>query len=166
MTDALAGAIADPGAYRTAVRKLVGRASRTTTSTTTTTTEIGVLRLDGVKVKAGRGYKIGGSTYVLASSVNGDGITARLRVTTDGSTATTSSTSFADLAVQTITSTGSGAGVLQRYYYPSADEILSILLTVVRTAGTGNVSINAVNSNIDLEVEEIGPDTGNVGVAL
>lgn len=166
VTDALAGAIADPGAYRTAVRKLVGRAARTTTSSTTTTTEIGVLRLDGVKVKAGRGYRIGGSTYMLSSSVNGDGVMARIRATTDGSTAAVTSTVLAELLIQTLTAQGSGSGRLERFYYPSADETLSILLSVVRIQGTGNVSITAVNNNIDLEVEDIGPDTGNIGVAL
>jgi hypothetical protein len=63
---------------------------RTTTSTSTTT-EVGVLRIDSVSLKANRSYRIWTSPLFLLSSTTGDVVTGRIRVNTAG-TATTAST--------------------------------------------------------------------------
>lgn len=163
---ALAGEVANPQTYNDDVRKLVRRAARTTTSSTTTTTEIGVLRLDGVPVKAGRSYLILAGHLMLSSSVNNDGIVARFRMTTDGSTVVVGSTQRAELRLQTLDSQGQAAAPMGFTYYPAADEELSIWLGVIRISGTGNVSISVINGLISFEVYDTGPDPGNTGVSL
>lgn len=162
---AYAGQIADPAQYDNDTRKLVARAARITDTSTTTTGELAVLRADGIPLKAGRFYWITTSTLLLVSSANGDGIRARLRASTTG-TATTSDTEIAQALVQTLTGQGSASGICACPYYPASDTTLSIVLTVVRVQGTGNVKISVVNSLIDFQVFDCGVDVGNIGVTL
>lgn len=162
---ALAGAIADPGQYNIDIKKLVARARRETTSTTTTT-EIAVMRLDSVPVKAGRHYRICTSPLHLLSTVNTDAITARIRYTTDGSTPTTSSTQMGQLTVTRSQAVSDSASMILEHT-PASDQELSLLLTVGRTIGTGNVSMEGgATFPIILWVDDMGPDTGNVGINL
>jgi hypothetical protein len=162
---ALSGQIADPQIYNDDTRKLVARARRETDGTTTTT-EIGVLRIDGMALKSGRHYVVLTSDIVISSSVNNDVITGRFRYTTDGTTATTSSTQLAQL--NGIFNFAAGAGmVITTEINPASDQTVSLLLSVGRTAGTGNVKFlgNAVYP-ICIWVYDMGVDTGDVGVDL
>lgn len=158
---ALAGGPADPGQYNTDTRRLVARARRETDSSTTTT-ETAVLRIDGIPLKSGRHYRLSTSVLNVNSSVTTDVITARLRATTDGSTAGTSSTQ----SVQS-TQLAARSTLIAVDMTPAADQTVSLLLTVGRTSGSGNVLIegNAVYP-ICIWVDDKGLDTGNVGISL
>lgn len=162
---AYAGQIASPADYITDTRKLIGRGSRTTSSSTTTT-ETSVLRIDGVSLKANRHYRITSSVLFTSSSVNNDVVTVRLRSTTDGTTATTSSTQIGQNNAIWNFAAGPGETVCADVN-PGSDVTMSLLLTVGRTAGTGNVSIlGASTFPISVWIDDMGPDTGNIGIAL
>lgn len=145
---------------------IVARGRRTTTSSSTTT-EVAVLRIDDIPVLAGRTYKISTSCMSIGSTVNGDIALANIRYTTDGSTPTTSSTALGGLGVQVPSAAIGMAHPFIGYFFPSSDQIFSVLLSVARASGTGSVSIGAVATQvIDLIVEDMGFDTGDVGVDL
>lgn len=143
---------------------ILARGKRTTNSTTTTT-EVGVLRLDDVPIQAGRTYLIYTSTLLADSSVANDGVEGLLRYTTDGSTPTTSSTILAQTVdVQTNAAQSTDVAVIASYT-PAADETLSVLLTVARTTGTGNVGLlGAATTPIELFIEDKGLDVTDTGV--
>lgn len=145
---------------------VIARGNRITSSTTTTT-EIGVLRLDNVPVYAGRTYRIYTSALRLDTSVANDVVRANLRITTDGSAATTSSTllSLSQVRAEDVTDQYTAPIVID--YSPPNDGLLSILLTVSRSSGTGNVSIIATGTApCNLVVEDIGLDPGDTGVDI
>lgn len=153
--------------YINAIRTgIIARGRRVTTSSTTTTV-VGVLRLDGIPIIGGRTYKISTSCISMQSSVANDIVTSNIRYTTDGSTPTTSSAALGGVSA-TVTNTSFGIAVpFIGYYYPTSNETLSVLLTVGRTAGTGNVSLGgSAVQPIDLFVEDAGYDTGDVGVDI
>jgi len=162
---ALGGEISDPGQYGTDTKKLVARARRESDSSTTTT-ETGVLQIEGLVLKAGRHYRVSTGPLQANSSVLNDVITARIRYTTDGSTATTSSTQLAQMTADHNISAGKGWPILSEIT-PAADQIVSLLLTVGRTSGSGNALLegNAVYP-ICVWVDDAGLDTGNVGISL
>lgn len=162
---ALAGGPADPGQYNTDTRKLVGRGRRETDSSTTTT-ETGVLRIDGLALKSGRHYRVSTTPMQINSSVLNDVVTVRFRYTTDGSTATTSSTQLGQITADHNISAGKGAP-LQGEVTPGSDQTVSLLLTVGRTSGSGNALIegNAIYP-ICIWVDDHGPDSGNVGIPM
>jgi hypothetical protein len=163
---ALAGQIADPGDYNREIKKLIARAGPRVSSSSTTTTEIGVLRVDGIALKAGRHYRVTTSTLLIASSVSTDVVTVRFRSTTDGSTATTSSTQL-DLNSAIYNFTAGPGMTMAVDINPVSDIVLSLLLTVARTAGTGNVSlVGGVTFPIGFWVDDMGPDTGSIGISL
>lgn len=149
-----------------AVPRIVARGNRTTSSTATTT-EVGVLRLDNIPVLSGKIYPVFLNGVVFASSASGDLIEARLRASTSGA-ATTSSTQFGSTTESSFT-----AGGNQRIqpavalYIPSGDATLSILLSVARVSGTGNVSllVSAATHNPNLWVEQW-TDPGDTGVDI
>lgn len=163
---ALAGQTATADQYNEDVQKLIGFGQRLSNSSTTTT-EIGVLRLDDIPILAGHRYEISTSTLLLGTSVANDIVTARLRYTTDGSTPSTSST-LLTLAGERIEVTASGGYALVRATYaPAADETLSVLLTVGRASGTGNVGINYGSAApIEVYVIDLGEDPGDTGVDI
>lgn len=146
---------------------LTARGNRTTSSTTTTT-EVGVLRIDDVPMYAGRAYKIWTSPLVLDTSVNADIARGALRHTTDGSTPTTSSTLMDAGGQGGMASAANGeTRIIQIVYVPAADELFSVLLTVSRIAGTGNISIvGAAGFHINVYIEDIGQDPGDTGVDI
>lgn len=162
VTFARAGAVADPGGTNDEMRKLVARGSRSSASSPSTGTEIGVLRIDGVRLKAGRSYWITSSSLLLNSSVSDDEVRARLRVATGGDTATTSST---EIALGMVADTPTSATVAAPRF-PASDEELSILLTVQRTGGSGNAVVEAVAGGTHIFVHDTGPDLGNIGQSL
>lgn len=162
----LAGAIADPGAYNDDTRKLVARARRTTGSSTTTT-EVGVLQIDGVPVQAGRVYLIETNAVGVDTTVANDGGRLQIRVATGGATATTSSTVL-DLAQQVIPNIAHSEHFPCGAMYPAAsDDVLSVLLTVARSSGTGSLSVVADPTfPVDLLVWDAGVDPGDTGMVL
>ena len=147
---------------------IVARGRRTTnSSTTTSTTGIGVLRIDDVPVKAGRLYRIYTGPLAVVSTVAGDIPRAKVTFTTDGSTPTASSTTLDGTQTNGVIDTNSQSNndVISALYAPAGDEILSLLLCVLRGSGTGNASINGTAPNIiELVIEDIGVDSGDVGV--
>lgn len=145
---------------------ILARGNRNTSSTTTTT-EQGVLRLDDIPVYAGRTYRVWTSPLFLDTSVANDVIRALVRYTTDGSTPTTSSSVLSFVQARAEDVTDQYAIPFTCDYSPSADQLLSVLLTVARRSGTGNVSIiGATSGPINLVVEDIGMDPGDTGVDI
>ena len=164
---ALSGEIADPGQYLIDTRKRIARTTRTSNSSNATITEVEVLRLDGIKFTAGRTYQLHTSSLLLVSSVTGDLIGVRFRYSSTG-TATSSSTElhFGDRRIPT-GGTSESFGVLARSYNPSSDETGSLLLTVARSAGTGNCQILASSAyQVELLVDDMGSDPGDTGTSL
>lgn len=150
-----------------ATQKGLYRGERLSSSSTTTTTEIGVLRLTGIPLLGGHGYWIRTSSLIYDSSVNGDAVTARIRHTTDGSTPTTSSALIAGGLEHVSSSSGQSVAPIARYYVPSADQTLGLILCVVRVAGTGTVGLlSATGFPIDLVVDYDGLAPADTGVDL
>lgn len=144
---------------------VIARADRTTSSSTTTT-EVGVLRLDNIPIKAGRFYKVCVAGIILNSTVAGDLLEARIRGNTAG-VATTGSTQFGSMADSSHSASGSQKvqPVQAMYPIPGGDVTLSVLLSIARVTGTGTVGIpvTAPQYNIDMWVEDLGiapSDTG------
>lgn len=148
-------------------RKIIARAERTTNGTLTTTVEQGYLRLDGVPIVAGQAYRIWTSPLIFESSVANDLITAPIRVSTSGA-ATTSSTEITALAESSYTASGNQrTKSITSLYIATVTGTLSILLSYVRSNGTGNVRINAaVTIPAQLSIESMGTDPGNTGISI
>jgi hypothetical protein len=157
-----AGGIADPGQYRVDTRKCIARARRiTSSSTASSSTNVTVLRVDGVAVVAGRLYRICTTPLLAASTVGTDVVGATIRVSSTG-TAVVGSTEL-----QAAAATAARTMPIATWYAPTADEELSILLSVLRISGSGNCSIaSGANVPIDLLVFDDGPDPGNIGASL
>jgi hypothetical protein len=148
-------------------QRLLAYGLRTTNGTTTTTTEQGYMRLDGVPIISGQTYRIWTSPFIMESSVANDLLTCPIRVNTSGA-ATTGSTQITGLA-----DTSFSASLNQRtksitvLYIATVTGALSILLSYVRSNGSGNVRINA--SSIfpaQLAIEAMGANPGNTGVSI
>lgn len=164
---ALAGQVANPQTYNDDTRKLVARASRVTNSSTTTT-EIDVLRLDGLALKAGRVYNFRTGSLQPVSSVANDYIAVKLRYSSTGTASTAGASTVLMAAQARITGAGGNETVhADVMYAPAADETGSLVLTIARVSGTGNASISGgATLPIDLCVYDCGPDPGNTGVSL
>ena len=146
--------------------RIVARAKRETASSTTTT-EIAVLRLDGIVIKNGWVYEICTSPLVFDSSVANDVIWGRLRTSTSGA-ATTSSTILDAMAETANSASGNQrAAGFSTLYESAVDGVLSVLLSVARIGGTGNVRFSASTSfPMHLWVRNGGEDPGDTGVEL
>lgn len=147
---------------------VLARAQRTTASSGSTGTEVGVLRLDDVPIYAGRLYRIFTGNLNIDTSVADDIAHCRLRITTDGSTPSTSSTQLGGGMRDDMASASAGPIIaITHLYAPSADETLSVLLTVNRIAGTGTIVIYGdATTTIDLAIEDVGLDPGDTGVDI
>lgn len=145
---------------------IVARIERTSTSSGTTgTTELPVLRGDNIVCKAGRAYRFS-FQGVVSSTVNDDGFTTRLRLQTGGSNATTSSTEVARDPRQTLSAQGSAGSSLSYTHCPASDQTVSVLLSLVRTQGTGVLTVQAINNLIQIIVEDLGFAPATSGTAL
>lgn len=144
---------------------VVGRGRRTTSTGNVTTTETGVLRLE-VPVYAGRLYMIKTSNINIDTSVDNDIGRVAVRYSTSGN-ATTSST-LGNYVRETIDSaTNSNVHDLTMFYVASADATLSVLLTLLRQGGTGNLIVFCSGTDIlDLVVTDLGPDPGDSGTVI
>ena len=145
---------------------IIARGNRVTSSSTTTT-EVAVLRLDDIPVYAGRTYRIWTTPLRLDTSVANDVARVNLRHTTDGSTPDTSSTLLTNSQSTLTDATNANSASIEIDYSPAADQLLSVVLTVSRQSGTGNISIVAASTvPINLVVEDIGLDPGDTGTDL
>lgn len=155
-----------PAARLNALPKGVVMRAQRTTSSSTTTTEVGVLRLDGVPIVAGRSYRIWTSPLAVHSSAANDVVRARLRVSTSG-TATTSSTQLAITQDIVPNTAHPPAPSISSRYDPTSSGTLSVLLTVGRQTGTGNVDIlSGSGLEIELVVEDVGLAVSDTGVDI
>jgi hypothetical protein len=167
-----AGEIVTADQYNRDTEKIVNRARRVTTSGNATTTGVAtaVLRLDDTTIAGGYLYGIRTSSLALQASAVGTYCRAQIHYTTDGSTPTTSSSVLPGAVTQTISAVVSQSinSPILGLYSPGSDEVLSLLLSIVRTGGTaGNVTIFADATNtIDMWIENLGLDPGDSGVDL
>lgn len=165
---ALAGQPADPGQYLIDMRggTIIARTQRTSDSTGTTT-EVGVVQLESVPVKSGRAYWIGCSTLSVSGGA-ADVVGVRIRYTTDDSTATTSSTSLKYQQTTIRTGTPDEPLAVGVWYFPSADQNLSLLLTCARIAGIAGNALIQGGSDIPIQllVVDCGIDPGDTGITL
>lgn len=149
--------------------RCIARGKRVTNSTGTTT-EQGVLRLDGVPVKTGRLYRIYTNFISVDSSVANDVISGKLRYTTDGTNATTSSTLLSSTQHLQANATAGEHILVDEDYTPGSDVNLSILLTCSRAVGSGTVAFLGGSTGnpppISLYVVDMGEDPGDTGVDI
>lgn len=164
---AYAGQIASPSDYNNDTRKLIARANRVTSSSTTTT-ESDVLRLDGLALKAGRVYNFHTGSLQPVSSIANDYIAIKLRYSSTGTASTAGASTVLMTAQSRITgASGNETAHADVLYVPAADETGSLVLTISRVSGTGNVSIGSgATLPIELWVFDCGVDPGNTGVSL
>lgn len=144
----------------------IARGNRTTSSSTTTS-EVGVLRLDDIPLKAGQLYIIQTSSMFLGSTTSGDGIGATLRYTIDGSTPNpTTSTRLA--SIHALAGSSSPALPLIAKYIPGSNLDFSVVLTVVRWSGSGTVSMgtDANHPDIDLMIIAAGAAPADTGTDI
>lgn len=161
-----AGQKADPGQYRDDVRKRVARARRETNSSNSSGSEVEVLRLDGVQLKAGHTYTIWCPVVRQRTNTVGDLIRSRLRQSTTG-TATTASDEKQSIAERFATANDDLTRSMGYSYSPASDETLSVLVTVIRASGGGVAFLQASSSQpLELFVDDMGEDPGDTGVVL
>lgn len=157
-------------ALETGQQAFIARARRITASGNVTTTETGVLRVDNVLVKAGSIIQVQTGPLNLDTDVAETVATARLRVAysaTTGTTATTSSGLIGTYRANQENASQSNVGTFNGFYIVAADGYISVLLSILRQAGTGNIVAFADASNpIDLVVQFGGADPGDTGVVI
>lgn len=134
-------------------------------ATLTSATEAGIYRFDTGDVgtlKAGRAYSIRAPRLRWSSTVATDHVKFHIRLNTAG-TATTSS------AIQgRCESSHLETVAFEVFRYPSVDEPnVSILLSWVRTNGSGTITLQGVDENgIDFVVQDCGPAPAATGTAV
>lgn len=136
------------------------------TDKTYTGTEVGVLRLDSITVKAGFRYLIMSSSLRLGV-VTGETGKASIRYSTTGS-ATTSDTVLSSVEANVNTAfTPAQTPAIITSYTPASSGTLSILLTVYRSGGSGNVTMTGNSAQpIELYVVVAAADPGDTGVDI
>lgn len=150
--------------------RCIKRARRITNSSTSASTVlVPTLRLDGAPIYTGRQYTIVTSSCLFDTSNVGDMARIALTYTTDGSTPTTASPILPggqDQVYLGNTSSGVHAKICTPYI-PTADETLSLLLSIARVQGAGTVQLLADGTHIiDLRIIDQGEDPGDTGVDL
>jgi hypothetical protein len=141
------------------------RGIRTTDSSATSgTTEIGVIRLDDLDLKAGKVYLVTSGNLRPDLSVATDRVKVNLRYSSAGS-ATNSSTEIGRVESATVGDLNSlppVSGVIT----PASDEATaSVRLSIVRPTGTGTFFLEAdPQHGIQIRVFCIGDDPGDSGI--
>lgn len=137
-----------------------------TTSKTFSGTEIGAVRLNSVALLGGYRYKIMTSPLVI-SAVSGETGRVYVRYSTSG-TAGTSDTILG--AVEANVNTAFRpvqTPVVCMTYAPGSNVTFSCILSVSRSGGSGNATLNGTTDQpIEFWIEAAGPDTGDTGVDL
>ena len=141
--------------------RVIARGLRTSNQTSTGT-ESGVLRLTGVPVQADHGYHIYTSTLNLQPSATGLTAEARIRITTNNTTPTSSSTQVGSGLMEGVaTSVPRNGTVVATEYYPVADGVLGVFLGWILVGGAGTATLlGGTTSPIALYVEDMGADVG------
>lgn len=136
------------------------------TSKTFTGTETGVVRLNAVALLGGYRYVIQTSSLIIGT-VSGECGKANLRYSTSG-TAGTSDTILGAVEANANSGTRPVQGpILSVTYAPGANVSFSCILTLLRSGGSGNVSITGASDQpIELWITCVGPDTGDTGVDI
>lgn len=142
----------------------IARAYRgTAAGPTSGTTELSILRLDDIAMEADRSYRITVSGIRFDQSVATDHFKWNLRYSTSGD-ATTSSTVLNRTELTGDTDTGPPIIAWRR---PTSAETVSILLTLLRTLGTGTATTTADDENdIQMVVEDCGVAVADTGTVL
>ena len=145
----------------------VGFAERVSNGTTTTTTEKTYLRLDSIPIINGYSYLAITTPLIIESSVAADLVQVVLRGDTTGA-ATTASTAFTLLAQPSKSASGAQNTAMLAYRFKaSSTGNLSLLLSYLRSAGTGNVRVNALSTiPAQLSVFRMGLGLADTGVDL
>lgn len=141
---------------------------RRTTDKTGITAEVGVLRIDGMTLKANKGF------LFLSSSLMIDGTTgetwlARFRINTTGAAATTTSTEIGSIqgTAQGSFVNAAGGAIVTDYYPGAADQTVSVILTLNRVGGSNPMNIRAsAVKPLSIMVIALGLDPGDSGVSL
>lgn len=157
-------------ALETGAQAVIARARRTTATGAITTTETGVIRIDNIPVQAGKIYRIGTSNVNMDGSVANDTAACRFRVAFSaslGTVATTASPQIANIRQTMDDITNSNIFPSQCFYLATADGYISILMSAVRTSGTGNLIIFCSGVDIlDFVVEYGGTAPADTGVII
>ena len=150
--------------------KIIARGQRTTATAAITTTETGVIRLDDVPVRNGYCYEITVDNINIDTSVANDIGIVRMRyvfAASAGSTATTTSTQLNTWRNTIDDATNSNVLPWVNHYFATADGFLSILFSLQRQAGTGNLIWFCSATDVcNVVVKDIGSDPGNTGVVI
>lgn len=168
MTDLAAGQLLTASLFNMKARKRVARARRVSnSSSSTSTTEVAVMRLDDIPILGGHNYRIG-YQCTLDVGTNVDTLRTILRITTDGSTPTTSSGVLGGSGAEELLSNAATpvSNFTETDYSPASDELLSILLSVRHVVGTSAGIIQADGSvfHTQMYVDDMGDDPGDTGV--
>ena len=151
-------------------QSVVARTRRTTSTGTITTTETGVLRIDNIPVKAGNIYQLNTGNINIDTSVANDVGDARIRIAYAAGTGTLATTASAQIGHMRNTIDDisfSNTIPINTFYLATADGYVSIILTLQRMAGSGNLIIFcAGNEILDFVVQFGGADPGDTGVIL
>lgn len=157
-------------ALETAAQVVLKRGRRTTATGNVTTTETGFLRIDNIPVVAGGIYQFTTTNMNVDTTVSNDISDVRCRVAYSASTgtaATTSSTQIAHFRNTIDDASQSNVLPLNGFYIATADGYISLLLSVVRVTGTGNIVVFCSGSEIlDFVVQFGGTDPGDTGVVI
>lgn len=151
---------------------VIARGVRTTNSTGTTT-EVGVLRIDDIPIFEGRLYRVALATScIYGSTAANDLLEGRLYYSLTGAAAVGVNL-FGTLSIESRTAGGAQYTDGTSTFLPSpvvtgaGTGTLSVLFTVLRTAGAGTVSIPASASYpVHMVVEDMGVDPGDTGVLI
>ena len=136
----------------------------TNSAATSGTTELPLLRLDNVIFEAGRAYRIEISELRVDLSVTTDHFKFNLRLNTGG-TATIASTPV--LTRSELTGDLDSYPPIIAFRRPSSLETASMLLSIVRTSGTGTGTVQADDDNdIQFSVQDLGIAVSDTGVVL
>jgi hypothetical protein len=146
------------------------RARRTTSTGSVTTTETPFLRLDNIPVASGRIYQINTTNINLDTSIDNDIGDVKCRVafsSTTGTLATIASTQLTHMRNTIDSAAQSNVLPMNAFYIAPSDGYISLLLSLVRVTGTGNLIIFASSTEIlDFVVQYAGIDPGDTGVVL
>lgn len=157
----------DGSVWRPMVGANLARAQRVTASSTTTG-EIGVIRLDNISVVPGHLLRIWTAPLLLQSTAAADLIGSRVRVLTSATAVSGAATPASPQIGATLQQPGNAtspesAGHSVPFVVPAGVASISVLLTVVRIAGSGSVNLA---QQCDLLVDDLGPDPGDTGIDL
>jgi hypothetical protein len=144
---------------------LVAIHTRTSTSATVASaTELGVIRMDNIPVRAGYSYEVVMNRVAMTPSVVNLVGFARIRVN-QGATATTSSNPIGFLRMAQATSASqTNTGAMIGVFNATADSTLSVLVTIALAFGTGTIQLHSSAAEPStLHVKLIGPSVNDYG---